>query len=251
LIYEESNNFLFLICFLPVVNHLAICGLRTLGRTAQLFFPLVAAVLVFTLIVGCFGINSAIVIEQSSLAEAALTGLKHIGSFGDCIILFLFMDKIEIKKSEWKVFFSLAALAMVGVLAIVLIFFLSYTYTTFLHPFSFFDLLSFVKEYGGLGRIDIISMVFVIVLTYFHLAIYLSGIFVCFDKIFPKLDRIYSVVSFNFAFVLIVCLAEMNLGMLIFFGENILTYLSAVAYVIAPICALVGLIPSHKKRKEL
>lgn len=251
LIYRESNNFLFLACFLPVINHLAICGIRTIGRTAQIFFPAVVIVLIFSIAVGVFGIEGGVVVEQAKFVNIVFASLKHLSSFGDVIILFLFMDKIEIKKGEWKIVFSLSGASMISVLAVVLVFFLSYTYTSFLHPFAFFEILSFVKEYyGGLGRIDIISMVFIILLTYFQLAVYLKVFFVCFDGLFPKLDRVYSVLTFNFIFILITTFAVINLSKIILYGESYLPYLSIISFVIVPLCVIVALFGKKNKEKK-
>ncbi len=250
LIYKESNNFLFLICFLPVVNHLAICGIRTIGRTAQLFFPIIVIILFFALVVGVFGIDGAVVLSQSKLSSVAISTFKHIAGFGDIIVLFLFMDKIEIKQKQWKIVFSLFGFAAVSVIAIVLVFFLSYTYTSFLHPFAFFEILSYVKEYGGLGRPDIVSMVFVVLLTFFQLAIYLKGFFVCFDAIFPKLKRLYSVLTFNFIFILVVNFAIRNLSKIIIYGESYLPYISIISFALVPFCVLLSLFLSHRKEKK-
>ncbi len=251
LIYKESNNTLFLICLLPVVNHMAICGVRTIGRTAQLFFPGAVAILLFAVVVGAFGINSSVIVEQSSFSNIVIATIKHISVFGDTIILFLFMDKIQVKKKEWKIVFSLFAAGVISVTAIILVFFLSYTYTSFLHPFAFFEILSYVKEYGGIGRLDIISMVFIIFLTYFQLAIYLKAFFVCFDGIFPKLDRIYSVLVFNFAFILLIRFAVINLSRIIIYAEEFLPYFAIIAFGIVPVCCLVALlVKKHKEKRE-
>ena len=86
LIYKESNNTLFLICLLPVVNHMAICGVRTIGRTAQLFFPGAVAILLFAVVVGVFGINSSVIVEQSSFSNIVIATIKHISVCGDTII---------------------------------------------------------------------------------------------------------------------------------------------------------------------
>lgn len=250
LIYKESNNTLFLICLLPVVNHLAICGVRTIGRTAQLFLPGVVAILIFAVVVGVFGINSSVIMEQSTFSNIALSALRHVSVFGDTIILFLFMDKINIKKGEWKVVFSFFGAGAASVMAIIVVFFLSYTYTSFLHPFAFFEILSYVKEYGGLGRLDIISMVLIIFLTYFQLAIYLKAFFVCFDGIFPKLDRIYSVLTFNFIFIILIYVAVINLSRIIIYAEYYLPYLSIIAFIIVPVCCFIALIAKWRKEKR-
>lgn len=234
LIYKDSGNFLILFCLLPVINHLCICGLRTMGRTLQLFFPLILIVCAFCVLVGVFGIGQGPLMYQGTFVGWLTTALKHISPYGDTIFLFLIMDKVQIGKGKWKIVFWLAALAGTLVVAITLVFILSYTYVCFLHPYAIFDIMSFVKEYGGLGRIDIISMALIIIFTYFQLAIYMKAFLCAFDVLFPRLNQIYGVLSFNVAFLIVVNFFIVNLETAIVYGEKILPFAMILPYLLLP-----------------
>lgn len=249
LIYKEADNILFLFCFLPVINHLAISGLRVMGRTAQLFFPVIVVVTLFCIVVGFFGIESTPLFFESSFSDVMLTALKHVSSFGDVLFLFVFMDKIQIKKGQWKILFSLAGSAMIVVTIITVVFIFSYTYTSFMHPYALFEIMSYVKEYGGLGRIDIISMIVIIIYTYFHLAIYLKAFMASFNVVFRKIDEIYSVLTFNFLFLIFINFLVLNLEKAVFYGEDILPYFSVISFIIVPLVCLVLLCFKHRKKR--
>lgn len=248
MIYKDSSNFVFLFSLLPIINYMAIVGLRSIGRTAQLFFPGIVLITMFCIVIGFFGINSTPLIFESSFSQFALTTLKHISPFGDTLFLFLIMDKIKIKKGEWKVIFSLAGVACFLVVGITLVFVLSYTYTSFMHPFAIFEIMSYVKDYGGLGRIDIISMSVIIVYTYFHLTIYLKTFMLAFHEVLPKLNAIYSVLTFNLLFLIIIDFLIINLEVAVTFGERILPYFEIVPFLLVPIVVVIVL--SWKRKQD-
>lgn len=250
LIYKDTSNILILFCFLPIINHLAICGLRVMGRTVQIFFPVIFGVLIFCLIVGVFGINSRVIWFSSPFLELVKTGANHIAPFGDIIFLFLIMDRIQIKKGQWKIPYAFFALSAVIVVAVTLVFMLSYTYTAFMHPYAIFEIVSFVKEFGGLGRIDIVAMIVIIILAYFHLAIYLKSFMFAFEEIFPDIDKIFSVITFNFAFVIVVIFFIVNLETAVTFGEHILPFAIIFPYLILPIFLLIVLFWRGKKKSD-
>ncbi|MGN1201016.1 MAG: GerAB/ArcD/ProY family transporter [Candidatus Caccovivens sp.] len=239
LIYKDSSNILFLFCFLPVINHMAICGVRVMGRTMQLFFPIILLTVLFCIGIGFLGINSSPLLFEADFSKIFLTTLKHLSSFGDIVFLFVIMDKIKIKKGEWKVIFSFAGFSMFLVSLITTVFILSYTYTSFMHPFAIFEIMSYVKEYSGLGRIDIISMMLIIVFTYFHLAIYMKCFMLSFDFVFQKPPYIYSVLTFDIAFVLSINYLVLNLSKAIIYGEEFLPYLSILSFVIVPLLCVI------------
>lgn len=250
LIYKESNNILFLFCFLPVVNYLAVSGLRVMGRTAQLFFPVIIVVTLFCIVIGLFGINTTPLFFEASFSDVLTTTLRHISAFGDLIFLFVVMDKVSIKKGQWKVVFSLAGISMVVVCVITTIFIFSYTYTSFMHPYALFEIMNYVQDYGGLGRIDIVSMVLIIIFTYFHLSIYLKAFIISFNFVFEKIDVIYSVLTFNIIFVLIVNFLILNLEKSLVYGEGVLPYFAIVSHIIIPLFVTILLIDRKKKRSN-
>lgn len=249
ILYKDAGNFLFLFCLIPIITHLAISGLRVMGRTAQLFFPVIAIIVVFCVVVGVFGINTKPLLFDSTALDVVKIGFKHISSFGDTLFLFVIMDRIIVKKGEWKVLFSFAGASMFFVLAVTMVFFLSYTYTSFMHSYAMFEIMSFVKEYGGLGRIDIVSMVLIIIFTYFHLAIYLKAFMISFDEIFPKISKVYSILTFNILFLIVVEFFIDNLESAVVYSEVVLPYVTILPFVIVPIFALIFFALKKRKRE--
>lgn len=246
-LYKSNSNYLFLFCIIPIINYFACSGLRTMGRTLQLFFPVLLLLTVFCIVVGIFGISGKPLFFQSSAGDVTISALRHISTFGDTLFLFVIMDKVKIEKKQWKVVFSLSATAIALVVAITGVFMLCYTYTSFMHPFALYELMSHVREYGGTGRIDILSMVLIIIFAYFHLSLYLKGFMCSFNEIFRKINPIYSVLSFNIAFLLLITYVVLNLENAIYYGENVLPYGAVLPFIIIPIVSCVCC--SSKKRR--
>lgn len=249
MIYKDAQNLVFLFALLPIINHLAICGLRVLGRTAQLFFPVIISIVMFCLVVGCFGIDSTPLLFQVTASKFFITFFKHFAPFGDTIFLFLIMDRVKVEKGQWKILFSCAGGALFLVCMVTLIFILSYSHTAFMHPFAIFEIMSFVKEYEGLGRLDLISMVLIILFTYFQLAIYLKMFMFAFHGIFEKIDQIYSVITFNVLFLIVIDFFIVNLEGAVMYGEQILPFFNVLPFVLLPIFILLMFVKKKKEKK--
>ncbi|MBP3431729.1 MAG: GerAB/ArcD/ProY family transporter [Clostridia bacterium] len=251
MIYKDSGNFIFLFSLLPVVIHMVVCGLRVMGRTMQLFFPPIVVITVFCVVVGFFGITENVPLLFEGAAQQLLfAGLKHISSFGDIIFVFAVMDKVKIKKGQWKVVFSLASAAAVMVVVITVLFMVSFSYTSFMHPYAIFEIMSIVKEYGGIGRVDIISMVLIIIYSYFHLAIYLKGFMLSFQEVFLKLDASYGLIAGNLVFLIVVNFLIINLEKAVTYAETILPYFAVVPFVVVPAVGIVLLFMKKRKRED-
>ncbi len=233
-IYIDTGTLPYLLCIVVVINHLSLCGLRALGRTLQLFFPAILAVTLFSILVGASGIEASPLFFTSSAGDFFTAIFRHISAFGDSIFLFVFFDRIEIKKNQWKSFFAISGIGMLCVVVVIAIALITYAHTAFLHPFAFFELMSYVKEYGGLGRIDILSMIVIITFTYFHMAIYMKIFTLSFDTVFPKLKSIYGVFVFDFIFVLVVNFVVKNLSKTIVYGEVYLPFFAIISFVVLP-----------------
>lgn len=248
-IYIDGGELPYLLCVVVIINHLSLSGLRVMGRTLQLFFPAILAVVVFSILVGASGIESMPLFFTSTGKSFVGACLKHISAFGDSIFLFVFFDRIEVKKHQWSKFFAMAGLGIVLVVAIIVISLVSYSYTAFLHPFAFFELMSYVKEYGGLGRIDLLAMIVLIVFTYFHLAIYMKIFTTSFDTIFSNLKSVYGALTFDFVFVLVVNFVVKNLSKTIAYGEVYLPFFTVVSFLIVPFF-VIWLLFCRKKRGD-
>lgn len=249
-IYKEANNLLYLIAFLPVVVHLAVSGLRVMGRTMQMFFPAVIVTILFCVGVGFIGSGAIPLAFQATAASITKSTFKHISAFGDSIFLFLIMDKVNIQKGKWKPLFFFSAISLVLVAVICMVFVFSYSYTSFMHPFALFEIMSYVKEYGGLGRIDIVAIVLIICLTYFQLALYLRMFISAFDNVIENLKVVYPVATFVFLFVGLVAFVVLNVSKTILFGEKVLPYFAVLPFVLLPVVVIVLLCSRKKENGE-
>ena len=160
------------------------------------------------------------------------------------------MDKIQFKKNKEKIYFIYSAIGILSVLAIVLMFYLIYGSTAFLHVNAISDIINFSNNYGEIGRLDIISMLLVMFLTYFQLNIYGNCFSECFSKVFNKLSTVYSVVSLDLAFLFCVIFIFNSLQTISFSLRNIFPYLSILSFVCIPIISFVCLLSDKKGEKN-
>ncbi len=233
--YKNATTIFFLICVLPVVGFLTLSGIRVIGRTAQLFFPILAIVSLFCVIVGFFQLQGISILSPFTFSDFSLNFIQHISAFGDGVFLFIFMDKISVKTGQWKVVFSLSILGDFLVFLICIIYWFSYPYTNFLHPFAIFELLSFVKEYNGLGRIDIIVVILMMIFFFFQFSIYMISFVNSFQSVCSIFDENMIVLLFDVLFVVVEYFFLNNLQSAKFFGENIMPFLIIIPEILLPI----------------
>ena len=250
LIYKDSGTLLFLISFLPIINYLALSSMRVIGRTMQLFFPIILLIFIFCTTTSLISVGEAPLLFQGSALNVFLATIKHISAFGDSIFLFVFMDKIEYKKGDGKKIYLMSGLAILFVLLTMFAFYFSYTYTSFMHPYAIFETMGNIKDYGGLGRIDSIAVILVIILTYLQMGLYLKAFVVSFKEVFPKLSPVYGVVTFDFLFVIIISLIVRTLEKTVFYAESVLPYFSLISFVLVPLSAITFLILKRKRSDE-
>ena len=236
--YRKGAGILFLICFLPVVNFLAFSGVKPLGRTMQIFFPLVVVVLLICAIVGCLEIKGNMLFSGVQFGTFLSNMFKYVGPFGDSIFLFIITDKVKIKKGQWKTVFGLSIFGMFLAFSIFLVYVLTYSNTAFLHPFAIFEMLSFVKEYEGIGRLDVVPVVVVMFLTFFQLAVYLKAIIISTQSLAPKIDKKLCITVFDILFVFLVRFFVPNLSNTLWYAERIMPFLSVLPFVILPVCVM-------------
>lgn len=238
LVYKEAPELLFLVGFLPVVNFLAFSGLTAHARTMQIFFPFIFLTILFCIIVGGFRIDENLILYPVQAISIVKNTAKFFGMFGDSLFLFVVMDRISVKQGQWKIVFSLAGIGMFLSLAVTIVFVLSFTYTAFLHPFALFELLSYVKEYEGLGRIDILPVVVIVFLAFYQLGIYFCAMTVCLENIFQKMGRVHLLAIIDTLFVLSVSFFMTGLSKTICIAVTLSPYMAVFSFVVFPVIVL-------------
>ena len=201
-IYQDEFIFMALISFFPVINHAVFCGLRSFSRTMELFFGIVIAGFIFCLVISLFTPISSPLFFTSTAKEFFTSMHNHIFAFGDFIFLFLAMDRLDFKKGKVKSLYFYTLFAMFLVVLLFFLFYAKYQMTAFMHNNALADLLVFSVQFNAIGRLDIIAMLTIMIITLFQMEIFSYAFCDCFMSIFP-LNKIYSVAVFDVLFLIL------------------------------------------------
>ena len=102
ILFDKVNYVYFGILFVAVVVFVVNRGLRTIGREAEIYMPLVCVGLVGILVLGIASADMARVLPFFSTKANVIAGeiLKCSPWFGDYIILFILTGLVDVKKGE-------------------------------------------------------------------------------------------------------------------------------------------------------
>ena len=246
-IYKDEMIWIALISFLPVINHAVISGIRPLSRTMEIFF---AVVLVGFIACLSFSLFTRINIPYMFLSTPKSffdSIYRHFFAFGDIFFLFLIMDRIEIKKGQSKTLYKYAIIGMILVLILYFLYYSKYQVTSFMHNNALADILVFSVQFNAIGRLDIIAMITIMMITFFQMEIFSYAFSDCFMKIFPKLNTVYSVIVFDIIFCLIYYVFIGKYEIMI---KTTLEYFPFLAIIINIVLPIVFLIFALLKRRE-
>lgn len=249
-IYQEEFLILILFCMLPVLTHGVISGLRPIARTIEFFF--------FAILTGFFVCLSLSLFTSISLPSFFVTSASTIFSsafkyfivFDDFIILFIIMDKIDMKKGKPKSLYLYALLGIAMVLMLFLFFYAKYPVTAFMHDNALSDLLVFSVQFSAIGRLDIVAMLTIMLMTLFQMEIYSFGFSKCFEEVFPVLNRKHAIVVFDLAFILIFTLFVGNHADVVEFAGGWFSYVAIAVAVIVLVFTLAACLIRRKHEKK-
>ncbi|MBO7527366.1 MAG: GerAB/ArcD/ProY family transporter [Clostridia bacterium] len=183
---EEFTAFNFLICFVPVCLALAKSGIRNIGRTAEFFFPYIMVGLAISILlsfvpVDIWGVGTQIKGSMGGLFKS-LAELSFWN--GDLFALLIFIDKIEIKRSEIKRIIT--PFIIIGFLLVCTycVYYSLYQQTSIFHTNMLYDIVQYAIGTSSGWHMDIFAIIV------FSICILIQGgIFVlcaneCLKKIF-------------------------------------------------------------------
>ena len=133
----------------------------------------------------------------SSAKDIFYSLYKYAVTFGDFAFLFLIIDKIDYKKSEEKKVYFLAIFAIFLVLALFYLFYSKYQVTAFMHNNALADLLVFSVKFNAVGRLDIVAMLTIMMITLFEIELMCYIFCDGFTSLFPLLNKKYAIVVFD------------------------------------------------------
>lgn len=250
-IYQDEFLFLAIIAFIPVINHATAVGLRSFARSIELLFSIVLLGFIACLAFSLFTQLSMPIFFISNAKNFFTTIYEHTFAFGDYIFLFLIIDKIQIKKGQEKNFYFYSLLGMGLILALFFLFYSKYQITSFMHNNALADILVFSVQFNAIGRLDIIAMLTVMVITLFQLEIYNYAFSESFLSLFPKLNVYYSIAVFDILFAILYYIFIGKYEILVG-SSDIWSPVPAIFinYIIPLICLIIILIELHLKKKK-
>lgn len=245
-IYQDEFFWIAIICIVPVMNHAVLKGIRPASRTMELFFGVVVAGILI-----CFFISFFTPISMPfffvSNASAIFGGVhRYVFFFGDFLLLFVLLDKIDYKREETKKIYFYALLATIIVLVLFFIYYSKYQITAFMHNTALSDILVFSVQFNAIGRLDIIAMITIMTLATFQMEIFCLGFCESFVNVFPLLNKKWSVVVFDIAFFLSYFLYLGKFETMIQSSTSWLTILGTVASYVLPLIFLLAVFLRRK-----
>ena len=202
-IYQNEFVWIALIACIAVISHAVLGGLRPMSRTMEMFLGAVITGFIFCLAISLFTPISTPTFFVTPAKNVFLAIYKYAFTFGDFVFLYLIIDKIDYKKSEEKKVYFYAVFAMFLVVALFFLFYSKYQVTAFMHNNALADLLVFSVQFNAVGRLDIIAMLTIMMITLFEIEIMCYMFCDGFTSLFPLLNKKYAIVVFDVLFLLL------------------------------------------------
>lgn len=157
---EEFTLFQFLICFLPLCCAFSQSGIRTIGRTAEFFFPYVFIFMIISILFSFVPVN---LWGLGSLAGSNVSGyfrsLTELSFYnGDLFALLVFLDKIKIKRAQLKRLFVPFILIGVLLFATYVVYYSLYQNTSIFHTNLIYDVVQYAIGISSGWHMDLFSI---------------------------------------------------------------------------------------------
>ncbi len=249
-VYFEVGEYLFLICFLTITNNLALRGLRSTARTTEFFYYLIVGLILFSTYAMCANFTELPVLFNVPFGKIFKSSFSYVFSFGDMLFLFLIMDKIELKKTKQRTLYFFVIFNMLLTFVLYGVFFSVFKYSGFMHNNAASDVITFSNNFAGVGRIDIISVIVIMFLSYFQLAFYNIAFDVSFSSIFPKGKKYYSVIVYDLLFLILLYFVITDYTKAFVVDLNYMPYFAILLQYIIPLLCLVICFFSRRGKHE-
>lgn len=245
-IYQDEFFWIAIICIVPVMNHAVLNGIRPTARTMELFFSIVFVGILICFFISFFTPISMPFFFVSNVSQIFSGVHKYVFFFGDFLLLFVLLDKIDFKKEQQKKLYFYALFAMAIVVILFLIYYSKYQITAFMHNTALSDILVFSVQFNAIGRLDIIAMITIMTLATFQMEIFCIGFCESFVNIFPLLNKKWAVVIFDLAFFLMYYLYLGKFEVMIRTSVSWLTILGTVVSYVLPLIFLLAVFLRRK-----
>ena len=238
-VYIDASYYIFIFSFLVIMTSSALKGINVIARGLEFFY-----IFVMTSLILCIGLSFANfrkfpLFVESTPSQFFSSIFNSFFAFGDMLILFVIMDKIEfspiLRKKVLVGFFISASI----ILFIYFMFYSIFGLTSIFYKNAVSDIITFSYRFIDLGRVDLVAIITVMFLSFFQLSIYCFAFCTCFRCLFPPLSQIYAVAVFDIAFIAIVLTSAIDYLVALKMGETFMPYIAILLQLILPLIMLI------------
>lgn len=238
-VYFEAGENVFLICFLTISNNLVLRGKRSTGRTCEFFYAFTVILIFLCVLASCTNYIGVPTMFNHSFFDLTKNTFPYLFFFGDTLFFFLIMHKIEYKKDSVKNVFIFAIINMILTIALYAVFYSVFRYNGFMHNNAASDVITFSNKYSGVGIIEFVAVIIIMILEYFQLTVYNTAFHETFSTIFPKQSKVASIVTFDVMFIFLLFFILKDYVYSLAFNMSIMPYFALILQYILPIFVLI------------
>ena len=237
-VYIDAAYYLFLFCFLVIMTTCVFRGIRPLARGAEFFYFLIISCLIFIILLSFANYDRFPLFFDSNPANYFKGVFNNLFCFGDMLVLFVIMDRVQFKRKDKIMFLRYVFTSAIILLLIYFMFYSIFGQTSFINKNAISDIITFSYRFIDLGRLDIIAIITVMFLSFLQLSVYFFAFCQCFMSLFSKLSLTYTVCVFDLAFVAVVASSIVNYLAAINLGTTVMCYFALVLHFVLPILVL-------------
>ena len=162
--------------------------------------------------------------------------------------MILHYDKVKFDEKTPKQLIGYTLFSYFLVIAVFIVYFITFQTTSFSHTFAILDIIQFVSEYGTVGKFDIVPISAIMFIIYFQIGMMMHCASDALQKVIPFGHKAQPLIIINIILVLMAYIIFNNANSLVVFYSNYLTYFSILISVILPVLFVILALRYKKKR---
>lgn len=175
-LFEELNWFYFIIPLFILLAYIMYKNLRTMGRSIEIFFPFIVIGIILTVLLPLrdFSFINLFPMFENGVEPIFNAVLRCNYSFGDYLVLMIFMGKIKYEKGSLKKLINYVIITDLFVAAFYVIFVAVFDITAINQGLAVSDLPLHVSYPSTIGRLDWLTIIIWTITLIFQAGVLLS-----------------------------------------------------------------------------
>lgn len=172
-LFDDINWFVYVIPLLVLIGYMVLKDFRTFGRTIQLFIWLIALALVVSVVIPATqaDFSNLLPIFENGVAGVFVGVFRCSFTFGDYLILFLLMGKVEFKPKTTKTVLTWLLVTDIFVVGFYIVFSAVFGDTGLNHSLALSELLLYTSINTLNGSINWLNILFWLIILFLQVGI--------------------------------------------------------------------------------